>query len=96
VFKDDGVETKLGPQKRYDLQLSYETIRMGERNIGRCFCTVDRDIANFHLQMERDNVEAADFSTATGDALHFRDHPGADVVLKGLGGGIPQAEQDAG
>ena len=51
------------------------------------------DVAHFDLHVEGNNVEAADFGAAAGDALDFSDHAPPHIALKGIGGGVPESGQ---
>src|ERR1700722_10642800 len=65
-----------------------------QRNIGPRLRPMNCDVTDFDLRSERDDVEAADFGMAARDAFHLRDHLAAHVVLKGIGGDVPQGDAD--
>src|SRR5512141_1542024 len=89
------MKTKLRAQEGHNLELRDQTIGVRQGNIRRSFLTVNRDIANFNLQVEGDDVETADFSASASDALDFSDHPAAHIILEGLRGRVPQTRQDS-
>src|SRR5215471_11734302 len=69
AFQDKRIETKVAPEQRIDLQLRNQAVGVRERDVTRSLFSMDGNVANFHLQMERNNVETADLRTAAGHSF---------------------------
>src|SRR5580658_1927442 len=70
-----------------------QAVDINERSVARGLLAVHGDVAHFRLHVERNNVEAANFGSATSDAFHLGDHTLADVVLKRIGGDVVEPGQ---
>src|SRR5947209_18605610 len=91
MIEKQGTESELGAYQRNHFQLREQAIRVRKRNTVRRLLAVYGDVSQFHLQMERNHVEATDLSPSSGDALNFRDNAAAHISLEGTCGGVPES-----
>src|SRR4051812_30346123 len=93
MIQDQRRKAKLGAKKRNHLHLREQAIGMHEWDVGRTFFAMHRDIANFDLEMEGNNMKSADFGPSAGDSFDLFDHSSAHVSLEGFCGGVPECGQ---
>ena len=62
---------------------------MGIRNFPRLLAAVNRQIADFYLEMKRNGVDAIQFNPAAGNPLQGGDQPSTHQFPKGIGRAVP-------
>ena len=73
MIEDHVVKPEFTAQQGQDLDLRHQTVDVGIRNFSRPFPAMDGQIANFHLEMEGDDVEASQLDSAAGGSLQRSD-----------------------
>jgi hypothetical protein len=88
LIENNFLKGQLGTQQRADFQARDNAVGMRQRNLGRGFTPVDRDIPNLDLHAERNGVEGTDLGSPPGDPFDLGHQTTADQGLKRICGGV--------
>src|SRR4029077_8661620 len=89
-----GVKTELGTQDGDNLDLRQYAIHMGVGNFDRPLKTMNGEIANFNLEVERDSVETSQIYAASRNTLQLCNEAVPHPHLKRICGHVPDCDQE--